>query len=71
MITTPKRGGRKGLGGYAPERAEDLQFLAILTETGDFKPYIDRRYAPDQIAEAHAYVGTGRKRGNVAIMMAS
>ena len=71
MIVTPKRGGRKGLGGYAPERAEDLQFLAALAETGDFKPYIDRRYTSDQVAEAHAYVGTGRKRGNVAIMMAS
>ena len=71
MLLTPKRGGRKGLGGYAPERAEDLQFLATLAETGDFKPYIDRRYTRDQAAEAHAYVDTGRKRGNVTIMMTS
>jgi hypothetical protein len=34
-----KSGGRKASGGYAPERAEDLHFLADLAAKGQFKPY--------------------------------
>ena len=28
---------------------------------------IDRRYALDEIVDAHRYVDTGRKRGNVVV----
>lgn len=34
---------------------------------GDFRPVIDRRYPFDKIVEAHRYVDTGRKKGNVVI----
>ena len=51
-------------------RAEDLRFLAGLAAAGDFKPVIDRRYPFEQIADAHRYVDTGRKRGNVVITLA-
>jgi len=51
----------------AAERAEDLRFLAALAEAGEFKPVIDRRYTLAQIADAHRYVDTGRKRGNVVV----
>jgi NADPH:quinone reductase-like Zn-dependent oxidoreductase len=34
-----------------------------------FRPVLDRRYPFDQIVEAYRYVETGRKVGNVVIMM--
>lgn len=46
---------------------ESLMLLKKLVETGTIRPVIDRCYPLEQIAEAHRYVDTGRKRGTVVI----
>jgi len=60
---------KKIIAGPAAERVEDLRFLATLAETGAFKPVIDRRYPFAQIADAHRYVDSGRKIGNVIVTL--
>lgn len=52
------------------EQRADLEQLKQWIEDGVLEVAIDRRYPLAQIAEAHAFVATQRKRGNVLVAMA-
>jgi NADPH:quinone reductase-like Zn-dependent oxidoreductase len=66
-LWAPLTGSRRVIAGPAAERVEDMAEMATLAEAGALKPVIDRRYRFAQMAEAHAYVETGRKRGSVVV----
>jgi NADPH:quinone reductase-like Zn-dependent oxidoreductase len=53
--------------GYVSENIKQLQQLKTLFEKGALKAVIDKTFSLDEIVEAHRYVDTGRKKGNVIL----
>jgi NADPH:quinone reductase-like Zn-dependent oxidoreductase len=69
MAWTSRAGSKKAIftaAGLQQNKA-NLLFLKELFEAGAIRSVIDRRYALDQVPEAHRYVETERKKGNVVI----
>ncbi len=66
----PVRGGIRRIQDVGAVTGAHLEQFARLAASGAIRPVIDRVYQLDQIREAHAYVDTGRKRGNVMLLLA-
>ena len=54
---------------FASETIEQIEFLRSLLQLGKYNTTIDKVFDLTQIREAHQYVDTGRKKGNVVIKM--
>jgi NADPH:quinone reductase-like Zn-dependent oxidoreductase len=65
-----KRSGKLVTFAGAPVTGDDLASLVRLAESGEYRPVIDRTYDFAEVEEAHRYVDTGRKRGNVVLQVA-
>ena len=63
------KGSRRVIAGPVAEPPENLRLLADLAAAGQFRPVIDQSFPFDRIVEAHRLVDSGRKRGNVVVVM--
>jgi NADPH:quinone reductase-like Zn-dependent oxidoreductase len=55
--------------GIARYRREDVLFVKGIIETGSYRPVIDRYYPLEEVVEAHRYVDTQQKTGNVVLVL--
>lgn len=62
--------GHRVIAGVAPGSIEDLRTALDLARAGALRPVIDATFPLARVAEAHARVDSGRKRGSVILTIA-
>jgi NADPH:quinone reductase-like Zn-dependent oxidoreductase len=70
VLWTSRVGRKKAVAAITRSTKQDIHFLKELIEEGKYRAVIDRGYLLEQITEAHSYVETERKTGNVVITVA-
>lgn len=66
-----RRSGKLVTWNVGTPSADHLAHLVSLADSGRFRAVIDRSFDLADIVEAHRFVDTGRKRGNVVLRIAS
>ncbi len=67
LVVTRFLGSRRVRIAAARRNKPDILFLKQLIEAGEFRAVIDRRYPMSEVIEAHRYVESWRKAGNVVL----
>lgn len=70
LVATRWIGSKRVRGAIGRRIKADVLLLKELIEAGEFRAVVDRRYPMDQVVEAHRYVETWRKAGNVVLTIA-
>jgi NADPH:quinone reductase-like Zn-dependent oxidoreductase len=68
-VLTSLMSSKKVIGGTILEEKENLQQLCELIKTENIRPVIDRSFLLEKMVEAHKYVESGFKKGNVTIQV--
>ena len=66
-LWTSRIGSKKVVFKISRQTKEDVLFLKELIEAGKYRPVVDRSYPLGDIVEAHRYVETLQKTGNVVL----
>jgi NADPH:quinone reductase-like Zn-dependent oxidoreductase len=66
---TAERSTKRAIGWTSDYQSKHLAYLKELIEAGTIRTFIDRTYPLEEMVEAHRYVETGLKIGNIVVTL--